>query len=321
MQPLGVGVMGCADIARRKVLPAVKQLDSLKLVAVASRTLDKAQNYAAMFDCEAVEGYAHLLERRDIDVIYMPLPTGLHEIWIERCLKAGKHVLVEKSLAINYASAQKIIAQAKACQRLVMENFMFEHHSQHTYIKNLIQNGEIGTIRVLKSSFGFPPLDAANFRYNAELGGGALLDAGAYTVKVAQFFLGANLNVAGAQLFYDPARQVDTYGAAMLVNQQQQVAQLSFGFDHFYQCRYSIWGSQGKISLDRAFTTPADMQPCVLLEKQGATQTITLSAEDHFIRILDVLVAAIHNQSLYQHYWDAILNQARLLDAIRTGAA
>lgn len=108
-----IGVMGCAGIAQRYMIPAILDTQDLELVAVASRTLEKAKAYADRFGGDAVEGYENLLNRRDIDAVYVPLPTGLHEQWILLALQMGKHVFAEKSLAMNVVSAQRMLNLAK----------------------------------------------------------------------------------------------------------------------------------------------------------------------------------------------------------------
>ncbi len=163
------------------------------MVAVASRTKEKAAHFAQKFSCEAIKGYSNLINIDDIDAVYIPLPTGLHEEWIINALNKGKHVIAEKSLATDYTSARRIINEAKNRQLLVMEDFMFTYHHQHAFVKKLIREGEIGDIHFFKSSFGFPPRSEGDIRYNKKLGGGALLDAGGYVVKATQLFQGSDL--------------------------------------------------------------------------------------------------------------------------------
>ena len=141
MSNLRIGVLGCANIARRSVIPAIKSIVEYDLIAIASRTKEKASEFATEFDCEAVEGYQKLLDRKDIDVIYMPLPTGLHEEWVMKALEAGKHILIEKSLAMDYASAKRMVDMARQKGLLIMENFMFLYHKQHQFVKDLIDKG------------------------------------------------------------------------------------------------------------------------------------------------------------------------------------
>jgi predicted dehydrogenase len=315
MQKLKIGVLGCANIAKKSVIPAILSISDFELVAVASRSAEKAQEFANLFGCETVEGYQKLIDKKDIDIIYMPLPTGLHEKWVLKALEAGKHILIEKSLAMNYSSAEKMVQKAKEKGLLIMENFMFLYHGQHQIVKQLIAEDKIGKIRCFRSSFGFPPLPSDNFRYNKELGGGALLDAAAYTVRASQLFLGNDLSVKAAALSYNE-NGVDIFGGAFLKNKNELFSEIAFGFDNFYQCNYEIWGSEGKITAHRAFTPAPDFKPLITIEQQGEKFDIEAPAENHFIAILNEFVSCIKNQN-YESKHEEILNQARLLHELK----
>lgn len=310
--------MGCANIAQRSVIPAIQQIEGFELVAIASRTKDKAEELATLFNCDAIEGYENLIARDDIDAIYMPLPTGLHEEWVLKTLEAGKHIHIEKSLAMTYSSAQKMVTLAKEKELLIMENFMFLYHSQHDFVKQLIQQGKIGKLRCFRSSFGFPPLPKDNFRYNKALGGGALLDAAAYTIRASQLFLGNDLTVEASTL-NNNGEEVDIYGGAYLKNKEGAFSEVAFGFDNFYQCNYEIWGSTGKIIAQRAFTPGADFKPTITLEQQGEVFNYEIDAENHFINILTEFHRCITDNDMANKY-EEILNQSRLIQELRDKA-
>jgi dTDP-3,4-didehydro-2,6-dideoxy-alpha-D-glucose 3-reductase len=130
-----VGVMGAAKIARRSVVPALLQLpDRFQLVAAASRDAAKARQFADEFACEPVTGYAALLARDDIDAVYMPLPTGLHEEWVGKAIAAGKHVYVEKSFASTFGQTEALVSAAQAGGIAVMEGYMFLYHRQQAVV-------------------------------------------------------------------------------------------------------------------------------------------------------------------------------------------
>ena len=313
--------MGCASIAERLVVPAIKQIPAIELVAIASRDAEKAVKYAAMFGCEAVCGYEELLRRQDIHAIYMPLPTGLHFSWAMKALDAGKHVFLEKSLASNYSQARKLIAKAKKKQLLIKENYMFEYHAQQAIVRNLIRT-RLGVVRIFRASFGFPPLEPANFRYDPQLGGGALLDAGGYVLKAGSVFfpthtaqvLSANLNYGGCM--------VDIAGSAMLslnLADESISSQIAFGFDHHYQCKIEVWGSSGILTTNRTFTAGPGFVPKVQLESAHGTELISLPSDNHFIRILEHFVKVV-NEQRYDCEYLAILRQAQLQDSFRRAA-
>jgi NDP-hexose-3-ketoreductase len=320
MRNIKIGVIGCANVAERLMIPAIKATDGFDLVAVASRTKEKAASFANKFSCEAVVDYSNLINRDDIDAVYIPLPTGLHEQWIMRALKNGKHVLSEKSMTTSYEATKRVINEAEARQLLVMEDFMFPYHRQHAFVEKLIGDGKIGDIRFMKSAFGFPPRGLDDIRYNKNLGGGALLDAGGYVVKAVQLFLGPDLHIGGAFLKYDNQLDVDIYGGAIMSNDKEQIAHVSFSFDNYYQCVYEIWGTKGKITADRAFTPPPNFAPTIVLENQNHRQEFVINPDNHFANILKEFYRSVKEKDFHGHWKDALL-QAQLLEEIKEESA
>jgi predicted dehydrogenase len=171
---------------------------------------------------------------------------------------------------------------------------------------------------MLRSSFGFPPLGANNFRYNKELGGGAILDSAAYCVKLSQMVFGWDVQVVAAMLFVNKD-EVDLYGSATICATDGRTAQLSWGFDNFYQCNCEIWGSKGKLYADRIFTAQPGYSPKMIIEKQDVKTEYQLPADNHFVNILK---AFYNNITLKdnQNSLTEVLNQARLLDELRSVA-
>lgn len=312
-----IGVLGCAGIAQRYVIPAIFDTQDLELAAVASRTLDKARACTERFGGDAVEGYENLLNRRDIDAVYVPLPTALHEQWILLALQKGKHVFAEKSLAMNVTSAQRMLNLAMGKRLVLMEDFMYRYHSQHRFVFDQLQQGTIGELRMLRSYFAFPPLDPLNFRYNKDLGGGAILDAAAYPVNVSRWFLGNDLELGDATLFYDRIAGVCIRGAALLYSPTTGLSALiAFGFDHYYQCNYELWGNKGILYCDRSFTPPPDFKPTVRVGLTAGIQAYTLPADNHFKNILEEFAGCIRQQQYAKHQ-DDLFNQSRLLTALQ----
>lgn len=320
MKKVRIGVMGCANIAERMVIPAIKSIsDKFDLIAVSSRTNEKAEFFANIFNTLPIVGYENLLDREDLDAIYMPLPTGLHEEWILKALHAGKHVIVEKSLALNYISAQKIINAAKSKGLLLMENFMFKYHKQHQVIWQNFKNDNVGSLRLFRSQFGFPPLGNSNFRYNNSLGGGSLLDAGAYTVMASRWYLGNEQEVISAVLYIDPVNNVDIYGNATLKNKDGIVSQLSFGFDNFYQCNYELWGSKGRLFAEKGFTPKPNESAQIVFENQEQKVITNITPDNHFVNIFKEFYRSIAERDYDPHYND-ILDQSKTLSEIKLKA-
>ena len=313
MRKIRIGVMGCASIAERSMIPAIKMLNNFfELVGVASRNQEKAELLANKFGCESICGYDKLLERSDIEAIYMPLPTGLHKEWILKALHARKHVYAEKSIAMSYSDCLEFVKEAKKNNLILMEGYMFKFHSQHQQVLKLIDEGVIGEIRHFSASFGFPPLNASNFRYDPKIGGGALMDCAGYVLKASSFILRQKMSVKGAFTYFD-ARGVSLYGSAFLVGEKNNTASISYGFDNFYQCKYDLWGSKGKLTAVKAFTPKPKESPILILEKNEGLKSIVCEADNHFEKAMIAFAnAIIYNKG--EALYSEILEQSSLLD-------
>ncbi|MFJ7773365.1 Gfo/Idh/MocA family protein [Streptomyces sp. NPDC097107] len=318
MAPVRIGVLGCADIARRRMLPAMAAADGLEVAAVASRDAERARELAERFAARPVHGYAALLERDDVDAVYVPLPAALHAEWTEAALRAGKHVLAEKPLTTDPDTTARLVELAERSGLALMENVMFVHHSQHEAVRTLVAEGAVGEPRAFHAMFAIPGLPDDDIRHRADLGGGALWDTGVYPVRAALHFLGDGLRVVGATLNSGPGRTVDTAGTALLTGPEGVGAQLTFGLAHAYRSTYEIWGSEGRITVDRAFTPPADLVPRVRLERRTGVQEIPLPADDQVARTVAAFVEAVRAGAAPD---PVILRQAALVRAVREHAA
>lgn len=297
-KPLRIGVLGLASIARRMAIPAIQSAPTrFQLAGLASRDASKAREAAAAMGCPAYGSYEALLEDPSIDAVYIPLPNGLHHRYVMQALNNRKHVWVEKSLGCDTAEVEEMVQTARERDLVLLENFQFRKHSQLSAILTLLREGAIGELRSVRVSFGFPPFkDGDNIRYDPALGGGALLDAGAYPMKIAPYFLGMDLDVSSASLSYDPVRKVDIWGGGTLVQKEGPLfCQFAFGFDHHYQCALELWGSAGKLTANRIFTAPPGLSPRLLIETAQGTEERALPPDDHFLRMLEYFHDMIQN--------------------------
>ncbi|MFW5700184.1 MAG: Gfo/Idh/MocA family protein [Cyclobacteriaceae bacterium] len=318
---INIGIIGIANIALRSVIPSIIDLgEYFRLYGLASRNAEKAKDTCRLFNTKAYQDYDELINDDNLDAVYIPLPNALHASWIEKSLQKGLHVLVEKSLACNLEDALYLNNLAREKSLVLLENFQFQFHSQLYYIKELLQENKIGGLRCIRSAFGFPPFpDKNNIRYKKELGGGALLDAGAYPVKISQVFLGNDLDVESGNLFYDENFNVDIWGGGCLKQKNGSLfSQIAFGFDNFYQCNIELWGSKGKISTNRIFTAPPDFEPVIILQTSTGSKSIKLPSDNHFIKMLIHFYDLITLQKNTEQEYLQNINQARLISELKT---
>ncbi|MDR3356051.1 MAG: Gfo/Idh/MocA family oxidoreductase [Spirochaetaceae bacterium] len=295
-------VLGCAHIAVRSLIPELFRSPRFKLAAVASRDRAKARAAAEPYPGVSCGTYDEIIRDGSIDLVYIPLPNSMHYEWIMKALENGKHVLCEKSLVTEYSQLEEITAFACAQRLLVAENFQFRFHSQHRWTLDSLAAGIIGEIRLFRSSFGIPPLPAGNIRYSKDLGGGSLLDNGAYPLKAMQFILGGyDFTMKAATLRYGESG-VDISGAMYLDCPEGIAAELAFGMDNFYQCNYEIWGSTGKITAARAFTAPPGLKPRIVFETADGVEDMEMPADNHFANMLLHIAECLDNGNFEDEY-------------------
>lgn len=312
------GILGCANIAIKSIIPAIQLSETDQLVAIASRDIYKATTIAAQFNCMPIEGYDHLLALDEIDAVYIPIPTGLHYEWVMKALKSNKHVLVEKSAGSNLVEVQEMVALAKSKNLALIENFQFQFHSQQKFVLDLLKNNVIGEIRHLRTSFGFPIFNEENnIRYDASLGGGVLLDAGAYILKLATFLFGNEFEVRSSTLNFNKKLMIDWFGSVTLVNKQKNIiCQGSYGFENFYQCNFEIWGSIGKIVSTRCFTAHPGFSPTVFVETAQGIQEHNLPPDNHFLNMFKHFNEVVKCNN-FEKSWNEILYQSTLIEKVR----
>lgn len=316
--PLRLGVLGCADVADRRVLPAVAATPAVRLVAVAARDARRARTFARRHGARAAPDYASLLARDDVDAVYLPLPSGLHAAWIERALLAGKHVLAEKPLTVSAAGTERVVALAERLGLTLRENFMFCHHPMHRQVLRMVADGAVGTLRSFSSRFAIPPRPAGDIRLEPGLGGGALNDTAGYPLRAARLFLGPDLTVRRAALRRGARGGVDTGGAALLSRPDGVTASLTFGIADAYRSTYRLSGTAGRIEVDHVFTTPPDHEPVAVVTTATGTVRVPLPAHDQFRGAVEAFAAAVRGHRDVPG-WDpaSTIGQARLTEDVR----
>lgn len=316
---LRFGIIGCASIARKAFLPALTKSTTADLLAVASRSSKKAKSFASFFDCEAVHGYDALLARDDIDAVYIATPIGTHAEWSIASARAGKHVLCEKTLSINVDETRRILDACEKYNVALFEGFVYQFHPQHAAVREIVEQGRIGEPILFQAWFGFPPLKRSNHRYDPMLGGGALMDAGTYTVHAARHFFNREPVRVQASLNYMD-KPVDIHGSVLLDFDNRQTAFLAFGFDNMYRNSYSIWGTKGQITLTRAFAVPSSIFPTIILEQQSYREEQILSPYDQFSGEIEMFSVGFNDPDKRRSWREDSLNHALVLEKIRQSA-
>lgn len=332
MDKIRIGVLCPSEIAFRRFMPALKKSERFEFKGISSASAEewfgkateamvsaereKAQSFVDTYGGRLFSSYSELLSSDEIDAVYIPLPPALHFRWARAALQSGKHILLEKPFTASLKDTEQLIALASENSLAVHENYMFIYHTQLDWIREKISEGAIGDIRLIRIDFGFPFRGANDFRYNKALGGGALLDCGGYTVKLAGMLLGDTARVTASQLNSKDGFEVDIYGSATLTNDDGLTAQVSFGMDNSYKCSLEVWGSTGTLFTNRILTAPDGFEPTVVLKQGNEEQSFTLSADDTFLKSIAHFGSCIDSADERKTHYKEILAQSERVEQI-----
>lgn len=319
MEKIKIGILGTAEIAYRRFLPSLKQLnDTFEYIGVASRNLGNTEKFIDTYGGKGYPAYDELLEDKNITAVYIPLPPALHYEWGKKALLAGKHVLLEKPFCINIKQTQELVELAIERNLALHENYMFTFHKQLAAIQNIIQAGTVGKVRLYRIAFGFPKRAANDFRYNKNLGGGALLDCGGYTLKLAGILLSDTAHVVHSKLINEN-EEVDLYGNAVLENNTGLTAQIAFGMDNAYKCELEVWGSKGILRAPRIFTAPPDYEIVLELVTNDGVEQINVGIDNQFANSIEFFRKCIMETEFRKTNYKNILQQSNLINSLQKG--
>lgn len=253
------GVLGAANIALRKMIPAIQQSAFGRVTAIASRDRAKAQRAAEELGiATAYDSYDALLADDDVDCIYIPLPNHLHVPWSIRAAEAGKHVLCEKPIALNAHEAEQLLRVRDATGVKIAEAFMIRCDERWLALRERVRAGDIGELRLVSGRFSYNKIDPHNIRNRVEWGGGALMDIGCYLVMAARWLFDDEPVRVAAAMDRDPEFGVDRVTSALLEFPRGH-ASFTCATQLEPVQRVDIAGTSGQLHLDQAFNPPGEI--------------------------------------------------------------
>jgi predicted dehydrogenase len=252
------GVLGVANIAVKKVIPAMQQGELCEIVAIASRDAERAKQAAGQLHIpKAFGSYEAMLADPSIDAIYNPLPNHLHVPWSIKAAEAGKHVLCEKPIALSAQESAQLIAARDKMRVKIGEAFMVRTHPQWLRARELVRSGAIGELRAIVSIFSYFNRDPKNVRNIAEIGGGGVYDIGCYPITMARFLFEREPVRVSAALERDPEMHTDRLCSAQLdFAPGQAVFMCSTQLVPFQ--RMQVMGTKGRIDMEIPYNIPPD---------------------------------------------------------------
>ncbi|MGI9529830.1 MAG: Gfo/Idh/MocA family protein [Acidimicrobiia bacterium] len=283
------GILSTADIGMAKVTPAIQQADNCEVVAIASRSLTKAQEAAGELGIPEAHGsYEALLDADNVDAIYIPLPNDLHAEWTFRAAAAGKHILCEKPLAMTSAQAQEMVDACAEADVKLQEAFMYRHHPTWVEAIRLVRSGAIGDVQAVHSFFSYFNDDPGNIRNRVENGGGAIMDIGSYNINLSRLVFDSEPSVIDSVVRRDAEMGIDILTSAVLgfPGGGQSSFTCTTRAEDFQ--RVHIVGTGGRIEIEIPFNIPPGVDTRISVTAGGepplapATETVVFPPANQY---------------------------------------
>jgi predicted dehydrogenase len=304
IEPVRWGVLGCAAIATRKVIPAMQRAAHCDVVAIASRDAERATSTAAALGIPRAYGsYEALLDDADVEAVYIPLPNHLHAEWTMRAAAAGKHVLCEKPLAMSAAEAGEMVAVCEQAAVALMEAFMYRLHPMWQRVRELVDAGAVGELLAIQAFFSYRNVDPTNIRNIAAYGGGAVMDIGCYPINVARWMFDGEPDRVVATVRRDPAFGTDVLTSAVLDFGGRQ-ATFTCSTQIEDDQRVHLVGTAGRLVVEIPFNIPPDRATRIVRAAGGdppvapALEVIEVPAADPYGVQGDAFSAAVRGGTL-----------------------
>jgi predicted dehydrogenase len=309
------GILSTAHI-NRLFLAGARASDEIEVLAVASRERAVAEAYAREHAIPRAHGsYEALLADPDVDAVYISLPNSMHVDWSVRALEAGKHVLCEKPLGRRARDVERAFDVAERAGLVLMEGFMYRHNPQTARLRQLVEDGAVGRVRLIRASFGFVAGDPADVRLSAGLEGGALMDVGCYCVSGARLLAGEPLSVAAHAV--SGGDGVDVVFAATMRFPGDVLAEFDCGLAVAERDDLEVVGDQGSLFLDDPWHCRS---PVIEIRHETGVETIELEPADSYRLEAENLAAAVRGEASPLLGRDDAVAQARAIEALYEAA-
>ncbi|HKH16671.1 MAG TPA: Gfo/Idh/MocA family oxidoreductase [Solirubrobacteraceae bacterium] len=315
---LRVGLLSTANI-NLKLLGGVRAAEGVEVVAVASRSADRAEAYAREHGIARAHGsYDALLGDAGVDAVYVPLPNSLHVPWSIRALEAGRHVLCEKPLTRHPADAERAFDAAERAGRVLAEGFMWRHHPQALRLRELVEQGAVGKLRLIRAAFSFDVFGGGgpdDVRLQADLDGGGLMDVGCYCVSAMRLLAGEPLAVSGRRI--DGGDGVDVRFTGTLAFAGGVLGSFDCGLDMVERSQLEVVGDAGSAFLPDPWHSRAAR---IELRRRAGTELVDVPAADPYACELEDLAAAVRGERAHPFGRADAVGQARAIAALYRAA-
>jgi predicted dehydrogenase len=299
-------ILGHSSLVQRRVLPALRRLDAIDQIDLATRQVARDPASVTWTDGDVYGDYAAALQQSSAELVYVSLINSAHGHWTEEALRRDRHVVVDKPAFLEPGEPERMLELAEERGLCLAEATVFAYHPQVALIRDQFLTAGTAPRRITVT-FSIPPMDPGNFRYQRELGGGALWDLGPYAVSVGRVFFGDELLSLDCRVLGHASQDgVETAFAMLAEYPGGRSVVGTFGFDTVYRNRLDLIADEVGVEVDRIFTTPPDVANELRITRRDGASTLAAPPGDAFAAFFDHVVSRVQ-----AHDWGDMASDLR----------
>ncbi len=316
MDKIKIGILGVSNHLIKRIVLPLTNLSNAKIYAIASRSENKAKQFAEQFGIEKFySSYTDLLRDKAIDAVYIPLPNHLHYKWIKEAAQHGKHILCEKPISLNKNEASEALKYANDNNVLIQEAFMYKYHPQWIHALNLIKTNQLGQVKYIHTTFAYNNPNPENIRNIKEYGGGAIMDIGCYAISLSRFLLQKEPTRVLSLMQYHNDFKTDTLSTGIL---DFEGIHSVFTVSTLTEANQSveIVATGGTIKIHVPFNTYVDTKSVITVSTPQGERNIKFDICDQYgLMFYDFCNKILNKVNNNDHFTDAI-NNMKVIDSL-----
>jgi predicted dehydrogenase len=304
-----LGVLGVSGHFINRILLPLKNSKIIELYGIASRDKEKSKSFADKWNIpKSYDSYKALLDAKEIDAVYIPLPNHMHLDWVKKSIDANKHILCEKPIAMNVSETEEIISYSKNKNLKIMEAFMYRFHPKWQHAKELIEFNEIGKVNFIHTIFSYDNPDPKNIRNIKKYGGGSLMDIGCYAISSARFLLNKRPLKVSSSISEHKDFKTDMHTSA-IIDFGEEKCLFSVSTSCYPQQEIKIYGTSGTISVIIPFNDISDIESKIIVTNKLGTREIKFAPVNQYQLQLESFANSIIDDSdVFIDLEDSLIN-------------
>lgn len=312
MKKIKIALISIGNHCTKNIIPCLNEMTNVEVVGFYTRNYETATIVSQTHGFTFYDDLEELLANSMCDFVYISSPNSTHYHFVKASLNHNKNIIVEKTAITNLVQAKELVCLANEKNLLIYEAFMFKHHDQFLRLKKIINERIYGKVKRVFANFGFPHLDSANIRYQPDLGGGALLDAGAYTIASVTNLFGTGVLETSDLEFEDYS--VDINGCCSFMHEGNVRSFLNWGFGLGYLNEMQLWTDDQIIIVDRIFSKPGSYSAGIFTVKNGIRSVESTFSCNHFEAMFGYVF--LLDKSEYFNVNECLISQIEMIDLI-----